>query len=186
VGVPDGTRDFLGHRNTVLRPTPQTGRVLATVHVLAGAAIGRVVRRPGAAFALGVASHFVLDMLPHWGTPLVTAEQQRTFMRVAVGDGLALTAAFAALAATGSPAAELAGAFGGLLPDLDKPAAKVGVRQLWPDPIHHVHVGIQWGERPHRWPVDGTAAATLTAVLAATRPRRTTGVLQRRPGAAAS
>ena len=43
------------------------GRVLLTNHVLSGALIGALARRPAAAFAAGMASHFVLDALPHWG-----------------------------------------------------------------------------------------------------------------------
>ena len=41
--------------------------MLVTNHVLSGSVIGAVVRRPAAAFALGVASHFALDATPHWG-----------------------------------------------------------------------------------------------------------------------
>jgi hypothetical protein len=41
--------------------------VLLTNHVVSGALIGAVARRPLPAFAVGVASHFALDALPHWG-----------------------------------------------------------------------------------------------------------------------
>jgi hypothetical protein len=41
--------------------------MLVTNHVLSGALIGAVVRRPLPAFTLGVASHFALDTVPHWG-----------------------------------------------------------------------------------------------------------------------
>ena len=41
--------------------------MLLTNHVLSGALIGALVRRPAPAFALGVASHFALDTVPHWG-----------------------------------------------------------------------------------------------------------------------
>ncbi len=41
--------------------------MLLTNHVLSGALIGALARRPLPAFALGVASHFVLDAVPHWG-----------------------------------------------------------------------------------------------------------------------
>ena len=41
--------------------------MLVTNHVLSGAVIGAAVRRPVPAFALGVASHFALDAVPHWG-----------------------------------------------------------------------------------------------------------------------
>ena len=41
--------------------------MLLTNHVLSGALIGALARRPLPAFAAGVASHFVLDAVPHWG-----------------------------------------------------------------------------------------------------------------------
>ena len=58
--------------------------VLLTNHVLSGALIGAVVRRPVPAFAAGVASHFVLDAVPHWGD----WGSIRRFLQVAVPDGL--------------------------------------------------------------------------------------------------
>jgi hypothetical protein len=42
--------------------------MLVTNHVLSGAVIGAASRRrPAAAFAVGVLSHFALDAAPHWG-----------------------------------------------------------------------------------------------------------------------
>lgn len=41
--------------------------MLVTNHVLAGAAIGALTRRPGVALGLGVASHLAMDAMPHWG-----------------------------------------------------------------------------------------------------------------------
>ena len=38
-----------------------------TNHALAGAVIGRVVRRPALAFGLAVASHIGMDMVLHYG-----------------------------------------------------------------------------------------------------------------------
>ena len=58
--------------------------MLLTNHVLSGALIGALARRPAAAFAAGVASHFVLDALPHWGN----WGSIRRFLRAAVPDGL--------------------------------------------------------------------------------------------------
>ena len=58
--------------------------VLLTNHVLSGALIGALARRPAPAFAAGVASHFVLDALPHWGD----WGSIRRFLQVAVPDGL--------------------------------------------------------------------------------------------------
>ena len=58
--------------------------MLLTNHVVSGALIGALARRPLPAFAAGVASHFVLDAVPHWGD----WGSRRRFLRVAVADGL--------------------------------------------------------------------------------------------------
>ena len=50
-----------------LRHAEDTGGVLVTNHVLSGAFIGRAAPGPVSAFAAGVASHFALDAVPHWG-----------------------------------------------------------------------------------------------------------------------
>ena len=94
--------------------------MLLTNHVLSGALIGARARGPGQAFAAGVASHFVLDAIPHWGA----WGSRRRFLRVAVADGLVSLAVAGALAAAAPPArraAVLAGMAGAALPDVDKP-----------------------------------------------------------------
>ena len=58
--------------------------MLLTNHVLSGALIGALARRPLPAFAAGVASHFALDAVPHWGH----WGSRRRFLRAAVPDGL--------------------------------------------------------------------------------------------------
>src|SRR5207244_3749993 len=96
------------------------GRVLLTNHVLSGALIGALARRPLPAFAAGVASHFVLDAVPHWGK----WGSRRRFLRVAVADGLvslAVAGAFAAVSPSARRPAVLAGMAGAALPDLGKP-----------------------------------------------------------------
>ena len=95
--------------------------MLVTNHVLSGALIGAVVRRPVPSFLLGVASHFVLDAVPHWGNWRDT----RQFLQVAVPDGLTGLAAMAAFTATAPAcrrAAVAAGMVGAALPDIDKPS----------------------------------------------------------------
>ena len=94
--------------------------MLLTNHVLSGALIGARARGPGQAFAAGVASHFVLDAIPHWGE----WGSKRRFLRVAVADGLVSLAVAGALVAAAPPArraAVLAGMAGAALPDTDKP-----------------------------------------------------------------
>jgi hypothetical protein len=142
--------------------------MLATNHVLAGALIGRVVHRPVAAFAVGVASHVAMDALPHWGIDVTAPGAYRRFLGVAAVDGTVLSVALAAMVRRRRPRAEIAGALGALLLDMDKPTAVLGVRQLWPDAVHRLHVGVQSREAPRRWRVDVAAALTLLVGLVVT------------------
>jgi hypothetical protein len=116
--------------------------VLLTNHVLSGALIGALARRPAPAFAIAVASHFVLDAVPHWGD----WGSKRRFLQVAVPDGLIGLAAMGAIAAL-SPAesrpAVLAGMTGAALPDIDKPARMWFGRSPFPAAVDRFHGQIQ-------------------------------------------
>jgi hypothetical protein len=150
--------------------------VLLTNHVLSGALIGALARRPLPAFAAGVASHFVLDAVPHWGD----WDSPRTFLRVAVPDGLislALIGAFAAACEPERRLAVVAGMAGAALPDADKPTT------LWfgwspvPATVDRFHSRIQreaWGRFPVEVVAAGTFAAAALTVLrrGSRRPRR--------------
>lgn len=143
--------------------------MLVTNHVLAGALIGALVKRPVPAYLLGVASHFALDVVHHWGG--VGREQ---FMRVAVRDGLtglAVLGAIAALAPEEGRVAMLAGAAGGATPDLDKPYKELTGERLWPLPIARFHSGIQT-ESPEKMTQELVLMAAGAAALWAQRKSR--------------
>ena len=115
--------------------------MLVTNHVLSGAAIGAVVRRPVPAFVLGVASHFALDAVPHWGQ-----FQGRGFLKVAVPDGLAglaVMGAMTAIAPADRRAAVAAGMAGAAFPDLDKPSTLWFGRSPFPRAWDHFHMAVQ-------------------------------------------
>jgi hypothetical protein len=116
--------------------------MLLTNHVLSGALIGALARRPGLAFAAGVASHFVLDAIPHWGD----WGSRHRFLHVAVRDGLASLAVMGVLTAA-APAdrrlAVLAGMAGAALPDADKPTRLWFGWSPWPRAVDRFHSGIQ-------------------------------------------
>jgi hypothetical protein len=136
--------------------------VLLTNHVLSGALIGALARRPLPAFAAGVASHFVLDTMPHWGQ----WGSQRRFLRVAVPDGLislAVAGALAAAAPSGGRPAVLAGMAGAALPDMDKPSRLWFGRSPFPGAVDRFHSRIQH-EAPHRAHVELLAAGALASV----------------------
>ena len=153
--------------------------MLLTNHVLSGALIGALARRPLPAFAVGVASHFVLDAVPHWGK----WGSRRRFVRVAVRDGLVSLAAMGAFAAA-SPAdrrlAVLAGMSGAALPDADKPTTLWFGWSPFPAAVDRFHTAIQ-REASHRAYVEVLAAGVLTtATLVALH--RSRGRSRRRSG----
>jgi hypothetical protein len=135
--------------------------MLVTNHVLSGALIGAVAERPDAAFAAGVASHFVLDVIPHLGD----WNSDRHFLRVAVADGLTGLAVIGLLTAATPPSRRLsvlAGMAGAALPDIDKPARLWFGQSPWPAAVNKFHKIIQ-NEAPGRFWVELTAAGCLTA-----------------------
>ena len=144
--------------------------MLVTNHVLSGALIGAVVRRPVPAFLLGVASHFVLDAVPHWGNWRDT----RQFLQVAVPDGLtglAAMAAFTAAAPASRRAAVVVGMFGAALPDIDKPSRLWFGFSPFPPAVGRFHSGIQ-DEAPDRYRREALCAALFsTSALLLLRSR---------------
>ncbi len=101
--------------------------MLITPHILAGTAIGVAVGNPVAGFVLGVASHYVLDVIPHTDSGTwhyhEAFEKQNLDARdvtMAIVDVSAAFFGFLALAGHAPivAPAPLASAFGGLLPDL--------------------------------------------------------------------
>jgi hypothetical protein len=125
--------------------------VLITNHVVAGAVIGAAVRRPAYAFGIGVASHAVMDALPHWGHP-----DYSVFIKVAVVDGLFGLATMATLARAAGPerrAAVVAGMLGACLPDADKPSTLFFGRSPFPGWVDDVHRRIQ-NEAHERMPFE--------------------------------
>lgn len=125
--------------------------MLITNHVVAGAVIGSFVPRPASAFAAGVVSHVVMDVLPHWGHP-----DHSVFLKVAVVDGLFGLATMGALARAASPerrAAVVAGMLGACLPDADKPCDLFFGRSPFPAWVDEAHKRIQ-NEAHERMPYE--------------------------------
>jgi hypothetical protein len=139
--------------------------MLVTNHVLSGAVLGSLIASPPAAFVAGVASHFALDALPHWGVA-----EGEDFLEVAVRDGLSGLAAIGVLAALSAPDRRwpvLFGMAGAAFPDLDKPALLFFGRSPFPAYVDRFHSVIQ-REAPHRMRhevVVGVVGAALAAGL---------------------
>ena len=130
--------------------------MLVTNHVLAGALIGSAARGPVSAFVAGVVSHFLMDVTPHWGD-----EDRRTFLRVAVADGLVGATALALvnrLAPATRRTRVTAGMLGAAFPDLDKPSLLFFGMSPFPDAFDTWHRQIQT-ESPARLPQEFLVAA---------------------------
>ena len=115
-------------------------------HVLAGALVGRVTRRPFVAFAAGFASHLAMDMVLHWGDEREWDE----FVRVARVDGTVGLGLSAAMLAT-TPGRDrwpvALGISGACLIDMDKPGLHFFGRSPFPAALDRLHARIQW-QRP--------------------------------------
>jgi hypothetical protein len=139
--------------------------VLITNHVVAGALIGAAVPQPANAFTVGIASHFVMDALPHWGHP-----DYSVFIKVAVVDGLFGLATMATLARAAPKrrrAAIVAGMLGACLPDADKPCDLFLGLSPFPAWVDEVHKRIQ-NEAHERMPyeaVGGLVGSVLVRAL---------------------
>jgi hypothetical protein len=153
--------------------------VLITNHVAQGAVIGALAPGPGSAFLAGVASHFAVDSMPHWGVP-----DHEVFLKVAVRDGLAGLTAMAWLTRSASPARRnsvLAGMLGACFPDADKPSNLFFGGSPFPETWDRWHADIQ-REEPQRMPQEIVLAATglLLATLLVRRSGRLRGGLPAR------
>ena len=106
--------------------------MILSTHALVGAALANMFpAHPAAAFAVGFASHFALDAIPHADYPIRSASVDpkigaplrfdRALLQDAItigADGLlGLMLAFLLFASTGNEWAILLGAFGAVLPD---------------------------------------------------------------------
>jgi hypothetical protein len=163
-------------------PISEADLMFVTNHVLAGATIGRRLgAHPVAAFAAGMASHFVMDACPHWGTAATGPAGQEEFLRLARRDGCAGLVALGAAAAIAEPALRRSVLFamaGAALPDMDKPCVHFLGFYPFPDWFRRFHGWIQH-ESPRLLPWELAVAGGL-ALAVATGPGRRRGGRARR------
>ena len=151
--------------------TPSGVAVLVTNHVLAGAAIGALVKHPLPALALGVVSHLAMDAIPHWGLSHEDRQddpmKSPKFIRVAYRDGFAGLAAMGAAfgLAKGRRLPVLAGMVGAALLDLDKPSRHFFGMSPFPRAVDKFHGDIQ-REHDHRMGQEFAVAAGLAGLVA--------------------
>lgn len=117
-------------------------------HALTGAAIGLALQNPLLVIPVALASHFVLDVIPHFGGHPVYEWGHKHFFKLITLDAL-LCAAGIGLALWLAPQAALAILLGvafAMLPDLTLIHYYThGKPKNW---FHNFHLGIQWFERP--------------------------------------
>ncbi len=128
----------------------------ATPHLVVGAALGRRMH-PLLAFAVGVASHAVLDAIPHYHYTGGESFSPVTVLDVAVGACLGVLIALAAPRPWGA----LAGAAGGIFPDVERVFSGREYNFL-----PHRDIGLPWGL------VTQVAVTVLALALALRLPKR--------------
>ncbi|MEK7631037.1 MAG: hypothetical protein AAB417_03360 [Patescibacteria group bacterium] len=129
--------------------------MILVTHAVVGSALVHTAASVGGALAVGVLSHYLFDMIPHWHyhVPKVKEISLRVpgsapiqFSRALLNDVrwivLDLTAGIVLsfLFFSGSWLVIGAGAFGAVLPDL-----LVGASKFWPQKL------LVWHDRFHRW-----------------------------------
>jgi hypothetical protein len=137
--------------------------MIATPHILVGAAGALKARSVGGALVIGALTHLALDAVPH-----------RDYRLGALG-GLVLTAdlacgTLAVARLSGGSEVLLAGALGGVLPDV----VGLAERALGVFPTGWAHATIHSDSRPSRWcsaAIQGLTAVTAVLVLRATAER---------------
>jgi hypothetical protein len=156
--------------------------MFVTNHVLSGVVIGRLLKRhPATAFVVGVGSHLLLDMVPHWGCETRSIDGGQLFLRYAKRDGLlGLVAAASATGAVGRQArpATLAAMAGAVLLDMDKPLLHFWGRNPFPAWVRRIHAGVQ-RESPQGLPneIAFGLSCVVVDVAIAVRGRRRLSVM---------
>jgi hypothetical protein len=164
--------------------------VFVTNHVLSGVLIGRALEgRPTAAFITGVASHLVLDAMPHWGCDMREQGAPERFLRIAKRDGLlglaTMTAATLAVDRR-SRGATLAAMAGAVLLDLDKPSLHFFGTNPFPAVVKWIHKKVQnesFEGMPNEISYGICFAAANAVVLSGQRHRLRSSMARFRPAA---
>jgi hypothetical protein len=154
--------------------------MLLATHALAGAILGTLINNPLIAFLIGIASHFILDAIPHIDFPDYKKgsdfpykyNKQKIswpqFNWVAINTLLTiLTIAYLLIFYEKSPA-YLWGIFGAILPDIleDFPYLKYKYKTITPfKQIHIFHGKIQSIKPPKSWGIFIQYIAGIILVL---------------------
>ena len=152
--------------------------MLITPHALTGAAIGLRLKHPLKAIPVAVASHFVLDTIPHWQETLFPYRPGiATWIRIPIDLALAV-AGVTWIARRGGKRQRglgrtvVIGALAGTLPDLDALACSQPalLRNGWLKRYFVWHCGIQ-DETSQHWGLIPQIAVSLAALALTLRSK---------------
>ena len=152
--------------------------MLIAPHAITGAAIGVRLKHPLKVIPVAMASHFLLDMVPHWQETIYPYHPHRaTWVRIPIDLllailGVALIARHGRRRERGLATAAVVGALAGTLPDLDALACAnpLLLKNDFLSRYFTWHCGIQ-DETPHGWGVVTQVAVSLLALTIALRKR---------------
>lgn len=132
-------------------------------HTLAGCIIAVLVPAPLVPF-VAFASHFLLDMTPHFGQSERFSPYTRDFKLMLVADAILCFSSlgFAVVLFPSMWLILAIGAFFATLPDF---MSLLEGRVLWLNKFFHFATVIQWGERPYGWIFDVLYASIFVSVL---------------------
>lgn len=136
-------------------------------HAATGIAIALIVRKPEFALPLALASHFVLDSIPH---SAVSLARKKVFRAYLVGEALAMVAVTLVCMALFPDIAMLIGAcaFLAFLPDVFWPFHYNGMLRDKPffKRFYGFHQNIQWSETYRGWVVEALYLIVLVTFFA--------------------
>lgn len=138
-------------------------------HALTGAAIGLSLQKPVLIIPAALLSHFVLDVIPHFGGHPVYEWGHRHFFKVIAFDALMCIAVIVGLFVLAPQHAWLGvlGVVFAMLPDLSLIHYYTkGKPKHW---FHNFHLGIQWFERPPGLLVEAAYLFFILAIILTNR-----------------
>ncbi len=133
-------------------------------HTLAGSIVAVIVPAPFVPI-VALVSHYLLDMLPHFGASDTVKPYTTSFKRLLITDAILCIVAliFAIILFPEQWLIIMIGAFFGTAPDFLWILQNRGPR--WLDIILDWSEWIQWGERPYGWILDAIYALLMAITL---------------------
>jgi hypothetical protein len=145
--------------------------MMATPHMLAGAALGRVLRRPWLAYPAALASHLLLDAVPHIDAHSLFGVERggptRMEAAAAVADFAIGAVLVGALAWRARRPTMTIAAFLAIAMDLVEYVPPVGPWfQQWPTAAGFIrfHHAVQHNLTPAQWPLGAATQAAVSAL----------------------